>query len=233
MNKLTVSRREVKYYVSLVERLMLIKNLNYILEADEYGGYNGYKVRSLYFDTPGNQDYHDKVNKKKFRTRVRLRIYDVNDQYAKLEVKRKFYDKQIKDSLKISKADAIELIAGNYDVILKYPSDITELFHSLIAGKKYRPVTIVQYSRRAYTHRDFNTRVTLDNNLCYCEFNDNLFSEKLNFKHAMPLDKTILEVKYEKILFPAIQNLLNLLQNEEKAPSKYGTSRNLLKTYNY
>lgn len=57
---LSVSRREVKYLISLEDRLFLIDALDKLLTPDSYGGYDGYVVRSVYFDSLANDDYIDK-----------------------------------------------------------------------------------------------------------------------------------------------------------------------------
>ena len=57
--KLSVSRKEVKYLLSLQDRLFLLDALDHILPPDAYGGYDGYTVRSVYFDSITNEDYID------------------------------------------------------------------------------------------------------------------------------------------------------------------------------
>lgn len=54
---LSVSRKEVKYLLSLPDRLYLLDALDRLLTPDAYGGYNGYTVRSVYFDSMTNEDY--------------------------------------------------------------------------------------------------------------------------------------------------------------------------------
>lgn len=136
---LSVSRREVKYLLSFTDRLYVLDALDRLLTPDAYGGYNGYTVRSVYFDS--------------------------------------------------------------------------------------------MYDRRAYTHKNFNTRITLDNHLRYCAFHYDLFSHHLNFKKAMHDDLTILEIKYDRFLFKQIQDVLSHCDLTRKPPSKFGTSRELLKLY--
>lgn len=57
---LSVSRREVKYLLSFTDRLYVHDALDRLLTPDAYGGYNGYTVRSVYFDSMVNEDYLDK-----------------------------------------------------------------------------------------------------------------------------------------------------------------------------
>lgn len=230
---LSVSRKEIKYLVSIKDRLYLLNCLEKILTPDSFGGYNGYSVRSLYFDSISNGDYIDKMSKSDVKKRVRLRIYTTKDVEVKFELKRKEFGRQLKESIKISKDDAIEMMSGNYKVLLDYNSDISEYAYNLMSGNRYRPVSLIEYDRRAYTHRSFNTRITLDNNLRYSDFNYDLFGDNINFKQALDKDKTILEVKYDRFLFEQIQDVLINCNLQEKPPSKYASSRQLLQEYNY
>ena len=118
-------------------------------------------------------------------------------------------------------------------MLLKYDTDISEYAYNLMTTNHYRPVSLVEYDRRAYTHKCFNTRITLDNNLRYTDFDYDLFSDNVNFKQALDKDKTILEVKYDRFLFAQIQDILSNCDLLGKPPSKYETSRQLLKQYYY
>ena len=230
-NTLSVSRREVKYLLSLPDRLYLLDALDRLLTPDAYGGYNGYTVRSVYFDSITNEDYMDKKNHADEKKRIRVRIYHPEDQTAKFELKRKSFGRELKESIVITRADAQEILRRNFQVLLKYDSPIAQYAYQLMATRLYRPVSLIEYDRRAYTHEHFNTRVTMDNNLRYCDFCYDLFSTNLNFRAAMPKDQTILEIKYDRFLFKQIQDVLAKCDLSMKPPSKFGTSRQLLKEY--
>ena len=79
------------------------------------------------------------------------------------------------------------------------------------------------------THKHFNTRRTLDNNLRYTDFDYDLFSDNVNFKQAREKDKTILEVKYDRFLFAQIQDILSNCDFLGKPPSKYA-NQEIIKT---
>lgn len=108
-----------------------------------------------------------------------------------------------------------------------------EYAFNLMKSKSYRPVSMVEYDRRAFTHEFFNTRVTLDNNLRFTNFNYDLFNKNINFQKGLPGDKSILEVKYDRFLFQQLQEVLSECNFVGKPPSKFGTSRQLLNTYYY
>lgn len=228
---LAVSRREVKYLLSLPDRLFLLGALDQLLTPDAYGGYNGYTVRSVYFDSIDNEDYRDKKLHADEKKRIRLRVYHPDDQKAKFELKRKSFGRELKESVVVSREDAQEILKQNYSVLLHYDTPTARYAYDLMTTRLYRPVSLIEYDRRAYTHPNFNTRVTMDNNLRCCEFCYDLFSHYLNFKALMPKDETILEIKYDRFLFRQIQEVLVQCDLSRKPPSKFGSSRKLLKSY--
>lgn len=231
---LSVSRKEVKFLVSSTDRVYLLNSLSQILVPDKYGDYNGYKTRSIYFDSIDNEDFREKQIKTEKRKRIRVRIYNEEDKFAKFEIKRKHFERELKESITITKEDAIRLINREYSVLLNYKDNpLYEYAFNLMKSKLYRPVSMVEYDRRAFTHEFFNTRVTLDNNLRFTNFNYYLFNKNINFQKGLPGDKSILEVKYDRFLFQQLQEVLSKCNFVGKPPSKFGTSRQLLNTYYY
>lgn len=230
---LSVARREVKYLVSLPDRLYLLSALSQLLIPDAYGGYNGYTVRSVYFDSITNEDYRDKKEHADEKKRIRIRVYHPDDQKVKFELKRKSFGRELKESVIISREDAEHLLKRDYSVLLHYDNDTARYGYDLMSTRLYRPVSLIEYDRRAFTHPDFNTRVTMDNNLRYCDFCYDLFNHHLNFKKALPADETILEIKYDRFLFRQIQEVLSQCDLTRKPPSKFGSSRSVLKEFYY
>lgn len=231
-NKIKVFRNEEHYLISMYERSNLINRLSQLLIPDKYGDkLGGYKVRSLYFDSPDNRDYHDKMGKEEFRTRIRIRTYDIDGDIAKLEIKRQYQKNQVKDSIIVTKRQVLEIIKGNYEVILEEQSEIANLIYNMMSSYRYRPVAIVQYDRVAFTHPLFNTRITIDSNLEYSDMTDQLFAHDLVLHRFLSIHNAILEVKYEKYLFPYLQAIIGSLDKVGESPSKYETCRSLLQDY--
>lgn len=233
IDTLAVSRKEVKYLISLPDRLYLLDALSQLLIPDAYGGYNGYTVRSVYFDSIINEDYQDKREHADEKKRIRLRLYHPDDETAKFELKRKSFGRELKESIVIPREDAKQLLAGNYEILLKYDNDTARYTYDLMTTRLYRPVSLVEYDRRAFTHPNFNTRITMDNHLRCCDFCYDLFRHKLNFREALPADQTILEIKYDRFLFRQIQQVLAQCDLTRRPPSKFGSSREILKAFYY
>ena len=96
---LTVLRREEKYALSIEEAICYANRFSQLMMSDQFSKNGKYVVRSLYFDTMDDKDFHDKLNEQNQRRKVRLRIYNPDDQYAKLELKQKENIYQKKRSL--------------------------------------------------------------------------------------------------------------------------------------
>lgn len=233
-NLLQVSRSEKKYLIDLKDRLYLIDAFNRILKPDAYGDYSGYSVRTVYFDGMDNQDYTGKMIKKGFQKRIRLRVYTPQDKTAKFEIKKKWSHSQVKDSIVVTREDAIEMLNGNFEVLKNYRGETAELGYELCTVNGYRPVSMVEYKRRAFTHPQFSTRITMDNELRYTYFNFDLFSEEeINYTRVTDITETILEVKYERFLLPQIMSVLANVKLQSCPYSKFGESRSLLQEYYY
>ncbi len=57
-----VLRQEKKYPIDLAQGAALRARLDQIMRRDAHNGAQGYTIRSLYFDTPDDEDFHDKVD---------------------------------------------------------------------------------------------------------------------------------------------------------------------------
>ena len=104
-----VFRKENKYLLNYEEFKKYTHYLEQILTSDPHNGHDGYIVRSLYFDTLDNKDFHQKEMGIELRRKIRLRIYNPKDNFAMLEIKQKQGDNQLKRSLKIYKDEIIQV----------------------------------------------------------------------------------------------------------------------------
>lgn len=69
-----------------------------------------------------------------------MRIYTLEGTKVKFEIKRKSFGRQLKETIKINKNNAIEIMNGNYVVLLNYTTCISEYSYNLIKTHNYRPV---------------------------------------------------------------------------------------------
>lgn len=217
-------RHEYKYLIDYSEMLTLRKQFNSLLTTDRSS--EGYIVRSLYFDSLEEQDYYDKLGGEYYRKKIRLRIYDPNSNQVKLEIKQKADYHQLKESLIITKNDALELINGNYQILLSYESEVAKKIYVIMQTGSYKPKVIIEYQRIAYI-TSTTTRITLDYNVKKSDNVSEFFNEKPNYLPVTTVTNVILEVKFDRFLEPYISNILNKYIAQNQSFSKYTTGRNI------
>ena len=225
MREDSVTRVEKKYLLDETAVYGLHFRLQAAVPTDPMSGTAGYMVRSLYFDTLYDNDYYDKQNGLESRKKVRLRIYDANDQSAKLELKEKRGVNQWKRSLSISRADAQRLIQMDYGVLARMDTPFAQEMYNIMQTGLYIPRTIVQFNRTAYMLTTNDIRITLDTKMMASESDFNLFSDKLSFYPI--LIPTILEVKYNHFLLGYLRQILSGTDQLALSVSKYCLARQI------
>lgn len=220
-----VLRQEKKYLMNIPDVKRLSGRLSQVLMEDQHNGANGYSIRSLYFDTPYDDDFHDKEDGLLLRKKIRLRIYDPKAKSAKLEMKQKEGMFQRKRSLRLSREDARALIAGDYGVLLKYPEPFAAECYGVMCMKGYRPKTVVEYLRKAYIAKENSIRITFDSRIVATETRYDIFAEDLNMYPVMDPFNAVLEVKYNGFLLSYIKSLVDSANRSELSVSKYCLAR--------
>lgn len=84
-----VLREEKKRLISFEQRSDIEYRLASAMISDSHNGDDGYLVRSLYFDTPDEKDYNEKLDGIELRRKLRLRTYAPSEGKAYLELKQK------------------------------------------------------------------------------------------------------------------------------------------------
>lgn len=83
-------RHELKHFINLVDYLALSARLRAITRYDGHAGVDGkYKVRSLYFDNLEDLALRQKIDGVNNREKFRIRYYNNDTSYIKLEKKSK------------------------------------------------------------------------------------------------------------------------------------------------
>jgi len=227
-------RYEFKYLLrpELAERV--VDFLAPYLEMDEHcrgRDSNTYTVRSIYFDSPDFECFHEKLGGQKHREKFRIRTYN-NLGSGPLFLENKIKDglSYVKDKVTLN-ADTLKAIKNlDYDSLSevdRHDKDkrILDKFFFYIYRKAYYPVVLVVYDREAYVYPGQDTiRVTLDKNLRARMF-PNLAQiydeERLEY---LLYHWIILEIKFTDILPRWMMPLNSLFYLKRQACSKYCTS---------
>lgn len=224
MEILKTFRHEFKYVIPYSEMLKLRKKLDEVLEIDRCD--TGYMIRSLYFDSVDDADYYDKLDGEMYRKKIRLRIYDPDSNKVKLEIKEKNDIHQLKSSLIISRSEAIDLIYGNYDCLLKYNNETALKIYSILRSGAYAPKAIIEYNRIAYMSST-TTRITFDYEIKSSSDFTKFFSKDINYIDVCDKKDVVLEVKFDRFLEPYISNILGSYGSRSQSVSKYMMGRNV------
>lgn len=159
-------RHELKYHLTFIEYQILRKKLATVLKLDSNAGPDGcYHIRSLYFDDFRNTALFEKQAGVARRKKYRIRIYNYNDQFIKFERKTKLNQNIFKDWVRITREDAVKMIAGDVNFLAGSESALLRDFYFDYRRNLLKPVVMVDYLREAYVHPVGNVRITFDKGL--------------------------------------------------------------------
>ena len=220
-----VLRQEKKYAINLADGVVLGERLGAVMHADAHNGAQGYVIRSLYFDTPDDQDFSDKIDGLELRRKIRLRTYSPRSDFAMLEMKQKEGPYQRKRSLRLGREDAQRLCRGDYRPLQNYEDPFAAECYGLMHCRCYRPKAVVEYDRAAYIARENHIRITFDSRLRAGESDLDLFSPRPAYSPVMTPFGMVLEVKYNGFLLSYVKDLLANVHQPEVSVSKYCLAR--------
>lgn len=161
------------------------------------------------------------------RRKLRLRCYDPNDDYAVLEMKQKEGQYQKKRSLRLARADAMRLAAGDYRPLRQYDEPFARECYALLHWYCYRPKAVVEYRRQAFVAQENRIRITLDSSIIATEACFDIFSPKLLQYPVLDPFHVVLEVKYNGFLLSYIKKLTGDADRSEFSISKYCLARSV------
>jgi len=228
-------RYELKYYLNQVQSDSALLQLSELMEMDSYCvNRQGYRVRSLYFDSIDDECLFQKQSGNLLRKKIRLRTYgDDASNIVKFEIKRKHGQIVKKDSVTISKEDAKEVCLGNYAILLDKNNPVLNEIYTTFVTKLYKPKVIVEYMRVAFVSPVSNIRVTFDQDLHSNINHLDLFSPVKDMMPVVIEGKQILEIKYNEYFPNHLKKLLSVFASERMAISKYTLARRFHKVHKW
>jgi hypothetical protein len=225
-NDISLFRNEIKYYISYIDYIRIKEILSRFLKTDTHAvPGEGYWIRSLYFDTPDNKEYMEKIMGIEERKKIRLRLYDTATERIKLEIKNKYNNYLKKETTFITREQAVMLINGDRSFLLNMYNSILNRAYCFMAEQYYAPVVIVDYMRDAFIENYNNIRITLDRNITACVTDYDIFKSNLNLFPVFESSTIVMEVKYDLFLPTWLKMILSCIQTVNAAISKYCYSR--------
>lgn len=218
------SRHELKHHINASDYAQLRARLQVVAKPDENAGDDGgYIVRSLYFDNYSDKAVVEKLSGLSRREKFRLRYYNDDTSFIKLERKSKANRLSYKENAVITVEQSAELLAGEYECLKTQDPPLLMELYTKIRYQNLRPRSIVEYHREAYKYHAGNVRVTFDSNIR----TSNSVAGFLNpHMTTIPAANTIiLEIKYDGFLPDIIRDILQIGWRNESEFSKYVVGR--------
>jgi hypothetical protein len=219
------ARHEYKHSLNYGDYIILRDRLKMTMQRDSHADKNGeYRVRSLYFDTPGDKALREKIDGVDGREKFRIRRYIGADDYLVLEKKSKLHGLCYKESSPFTPGELVRLQGGIFEWMA---ADTRELVRELYAKIRYeglRPKTIVDYIREPFICPAGNVRVTFDREIKTGLFSTDFLNDDLPIVKAGD-EIVLLEVKYDQFIPDHIVQLLQLGSRRACACSKYALCR--------
>ena len=221
-------RHELKFKISNSAAEVLKQKLSLILKKDKNAYYSdgSYLIKSLYFDDLDSSSYYEKMDGVLYRKKYRIRIYNNNDEFIRLEKKMKHNTYTAKEQMLISKDIYSKILNGKIDEI----ENATGLLEEFITNSKVKhlvPSIIVLYHRIAFTYPISDVRITFDSNIQSGLYSYDLFNKDVPMYDVSEPGKQVLEVKFNEVLPLHIANLLNDIPSCKEAVSKFAICRSI------
>ena len=224
-------RHEIKFIISKQMSLILKQRLALAMNVDKNSVNldNTYFIRSLYFDDINSTAYYEKIDGVLYRKKYRIRIYNNDSSFIRLERKWKHNNMTSKDQLKISKETCINLLTNQFDNIDKelLNNSLMKEFITDIKVFGLKPSVIVDYKRLAYTYHISEVRITFDERIKSGLYNCNLFNINRITYDVIDNNEVVLEVKFNEVLPEHISIILQTIPMYRQAVSKFALCRSI------
>ncbi len=221
-------RHELKFKISNAAAEVLKQKLSLILDKDKFAYYKdgSYLIKSLYFDDRDSSSYYEKMDGVLYRKKYRIRMYNDDESFIRLEKKMKHNNFTAKEQILISKDIYSKILNGKIDEIDK-PKGLLLEFINDYKTKGLVPSIIVEYHRLAFTYPISEVRITFDSNVQSGLYNYDLFDTKYPRFDVLEPGMQVLEVKFNEVLPLHIANILNDIPSAREAVSKFAICRSI------
>lgn len=217
-------RSELKHYINIVDYMELRSRLKHIMRPDSNALSDGsYKISSLYFDNYEDKVVTDKLAGQSRREKFRIRYYNNDTTFIRLEKKSKMNKGCYKQSAMIPAEQCQEIINGCYDSLLSQESPLFSELYAKIRYQNLRPKMVVDYMREAYIFPAGNVRITIDSNIRSSNNVTEFLTSDLTTIPAA--NAIILEIKFDDFLPDIIRDIIQLENRNTAEFSKYVVAR--------
>jgi len=217
-------RHELKLLINAADYAQLRARLRVVTKPDENAAEDGgYVVRSLYFDNYSDKAVFEKLSGQSKREKFRLRYYNGDISFIRLEKKSKDNRLTYKESAVVTAEQCAALLAGDYECFKLPDAPLLMEFYSKIRYQNLRPKSIVDYHREAYVYRAGNVRVTFDSKIKTSACVAGFLNPELPVIPAAT--GMLMEIKYDGFMPDIIRDILQIGWHNQTEFSKYVAGR--------
>lgn len=217
------TRHEEKYIIDYRQYVLLRARAESVMEVDPHAMDGSYLITSLYYDDRRDSALDEKLDGVRVHTKYRVRTYDSDPSFVRLE-------RKVKRGIMTEK-HSVRLEAGELPLLADARTDLARFTgrHAVMAlemrSKGLLPAIIVRYRRDAFVYPGTDTRLTFDTNVealppdaVY------LFDDAYSGVPALPRNHVIMEIKYGDYL-PMFVRKLSDCDGIQLSVSKYALCR--------
>lgn len=216
-------RHEYKFQINTWDYYEIRARLRVLTKPDCHAKDGEYVIRSLYFDNADDKALREKVNGVNHREKFRIRYYNDDLSFLRLEKKSKVNGLCHKVSAPLTAEECRHIIDGDYSFLRKKADPLLLEFYAKLTFQQLRPRAVIIYDREPYVHPAGNVRVTFDRHL------RTGLSPSTFLAAGAPVASRgsgiILEVKYDEFLPEMIKDAVGAGSRQAAAFSKYAYGR--------
>lgn len=219
-------RHEYKHCINMSDYYMITSKLKHIAKLDTNAGSGGeYRIRSLYFDNYNDKILNEKVLGINNRDKFRIRYYNDEINFIKLEKKSKINGLCLKLSASITAEECEKILAGDIDFLRQSPKGLFNELYVKMKDQLLRPRTIVDYTREAYIYKPGNVRITFDKKIRTGIKATDFLNQDVVTTGIIDNSMMVLEVKFDEFLPEVIQDCIQTNTRRAQSVSKYALCR--------
>lgn len=182
-------------------------------------------IRSLYFDNLYDKVLKEKLSGVAVRDKFRIRYYDFDRNFIRLEKKSKRYAVGHKFQCRLTAEEVERLFAEDWDWMQEDERPLVRELFLKMKLELYRPSVIVDYRREPFTYAPGNVRITFDRDIRSCKDTKGFFQKDAPTVPVLGDGKCIMEVKYDDFLPDVVSRTILTTKNREQAFSKFAACR--------
>ncbi len=222
-------RNELKFICTEEELAVIEGRIRVVMKVDSHAGgkEKAYTVRSVYFDDYENSCMYENQAGAAQRSKFRIRTYNGDISYIRLEIKSKQYTLGKKESCLLSMGECSRYLHSIPEAVTKDLPYARRRLSLEMGIRRLHPVNLVEYERTAYVYPYGNVRITFDRNISMSTKPEGFLEEVIPLTPIMPKGIHILEVKFDEFLPDVIAGLLETGTLERTSFSKYYLSRQM------